>query len=288
MLKKLLIYIEYQKLLPESELVSRRLEGKAEAVVEGHAQRTEKTELSGYSREGLVITDSEEMARRCIAERLPVLIYLHAHNKNGNFQEIMYAIEDLTAISYEYLNRIYDRYHGNPWTILETERCIVREMTVKDAAAIYDIYKGKSAAHYMEKLPLEQAEYEEYIRNYIEYGYRFYEYGMWVVEEKRSGKVIGRAGIEWKEDIEGAELGYVIEDSRQRRGFAYESCRAIVGYAVSELGFTSLYIIAEEGNIPSERLACKLGFAPKKILVRQNKVCRVYKYHCKKRIERIQ
>lgn len=288
MLKKVLIYLECQELLPESELVSRQLEGKAETAVEGKVQRTKKAELSGYSREGLVITDSEEMAKRCILEKIPVVIYLHAQNKNGNFWEIMYAIEDLTAISYGYLSRIYDRYHGNPWTILETERCTVREMAVKDAAAIYGIYMGKSAARYMERLPLEQKEYEEYIRNYIEYGYRFYEYGMWVVEEKRSGKVIGRAGIEWKEDIEGAELGYVIEDSRQRCGFAYESCRAIVSYAVSELGFTSLYIIVEDGNIPSERLACKLGFAPEKILARQNKVCRVFKYHCKKTIERIQ
>ena len=70
--------------------------------------------------------------------------------------------------------------------------------------------------------PLYEYEKEkEYQRSYINYMYRLYGYGMWVVIEKATGKLIGRVGIENREACDGEpELGYMIVVSYQRKGYA--------------------------------------------------------------------
>lgn len=283
MLKKVLIYIE--KKIPETiiERIKRELEGEAEITVEIIRDRdaaVRKIEDMEDAEEKLIITDSGDAARSRGSREVPVVVYLHMDNRNEDFTEFIYVVEELEGLEYSYLQGVYDRIHKNPWQIFETERCIVREMTEDDTEAVYDIYSGASAARYMEKLPEEQESYTEYIRDYIENIYGYYEYGMWVIVEKLSGKVIGRVGFEWKSDLEGAELGYVIDENYQRCGFAYEVCCAAMDYVAEKFGLKTLYIVMSPENKPSEGLARKLGFVPDRMAVRQNENCQVYIYRC--------
>lgn len=88
---------------------------------------------------------------------------------------------------------------------------------------------------YMEGL-YEYEEELEYQKAYIENMYRFYGYGMWLVFEKKTGTLIGRAGVEHREELNGdMELGYAIRTSFQQQGYAYEVCQAIMQYAGEEL-----------------------------------------------------
>ena len=110
--------------------------------------------------------------------------------------------------------------------------------------------------------PLYEYEKEkEYQRSYINYMYRLYGYGMWVVIEKATGKLIGRVGIENREACDGEpELGYMIDVSYQRKGYATEVCLAVIGYAWNFLEFDKLNCLIQKGNKASECLAEKLGF----------------------------
>ena len=60
---------------------------------------------------------------------LPFLYYSH---KDVITLEptIKYIIEDVEAVTLEYLEHIYRRYLNIPWDILETERCMIRETIV--------------------------------------------------------------------------------------------------------------------------------------------------------------
>ncbi len=52
-------------------------------------------------------------------------------------------------------------------------------------------------------------EEREYQQAYIEQMYRFYGYGMWIVCDRNTGELIGRAGVEHREELGGElELGY--------------------------------------------------------------------------------
>lgn len=164
-----------------------------------------------------------------------------------------YAVESLAELDIEYLERVRRRYNHIPWDIGETERCLIRELSLSDLPALYELYDKPGMTDYVE--PLYDYETElEYQKAYIENMYGFYEYGMWLVFSKETGKLIGRAGLEHN------EMGYMIAPELWNRGYATEVCRFIIDYARENTDFEKLYCRIDERNEASVRLAKKLGF----------------------------
>ena len=164
-----------------------------------------------------------------------------------------YAVESLAELDIGYLERVRRRYNHIPWDIGETERCLIRELSLSDLPALYELYDKPGMTDFVE--PLYDYETElEYQKAYIENMYGFYEYGMWLVFSKETGKLIGRAGLEHN------EMGYMIAPEFQNLGYATEVCRFIVEYARKNTDFEELYCRIDEKNVASVRLAKRLGF----------------------------
>ena len=164
-----------------------------------------------------------------------------------------YAVESLAELDIEYLERVRRRYNHIPWDIGETERCLICELSLSDLPALYELYDKPGMTDYVE--PLYDYETElEYQKAYIENMYGFYEYGMWLVFSKETGKLIGRAGLEHN------EMGYMIAPELWNRGYATEVCSFIIDYARENTDFEELYCRIDERNVASVRLAKKLGF----------------------------
>lgn len=164
-----------------------------------------------------------------------------------------YAVESLAELDIEYLERVRRRYNHIPWDIGETDRCLIRELSLSDLPALYELYDKPGMTDFVE--PLYDYETElEYQKAYIENMYGFYEYGMWLVFSKETGKLIGRAGLEHN------EMGYMIAPEFQNLGYATEVCRFIVDYARKNTDFEELYCRIDEKNVASVRLAKRLGF----------------------------
>ena len=164
-----------------------------------------------------------------------------------------YAVESLAELDIEYLERVRRRYNHIPWDIGETDRCQIRELSLSDLPALYELYDKPGMTDFVE--PLYDYETElEYQKAYIENMYGFYEYGMWLVFSKETGKLIGRAGLEHN------EMGYMIAPEFQNLGYAAEVCRFIVDYARKNTDFEELYCRIDEKNVASVRLAKRLGF----------------------------
>ena len=164
-----------------------------------------------------------------------------------------YAVESLAELDIEYLERVRRRYNHIPWDIGETERCLIRELSLSDLPALYELYDKPGMTDYVE--PLYDYETElEYQKAYIENMYGFYEYGMWLVFSKETGKLIGRAGLEHN------EMGYMIAPELWNRGYATEVCSFIIDYARENTDFEELYCRIDERNVASVHLAKKLGF----------------------------
>ena len=164
-----------------------------------------------------------------------------------------YAVESLAELDIEYLERVRRRYNHIPWDIGDTDRCLIRELSLADLPALYELYDKPGMKDFVE--PLYDYETElEYQKAYIENMYGFYEYGMWLVFSKETGKLIGRAGLEHN------EMGYMIAPEFQNLGYATEVCRFIVDYARKNTDFEELYCRIDEKNVASVRLAKRLGF----------------------------
>lgn len=190
----------------------------------------------------------------------PVLIYLHEGNRDEDFGDARYALEEPEETEPEYLERVYRRCRNLPWEILVTERCWLRETVEEDVDSFWRMYGDEEITRYTERLyPTPEAE-RGYIREYRRLIYSFYEFGVWTVLDRRSGEIEGRAGLSVREGCDLPELGFVISREWQGRGLATEVCRGILEYARQLLGFDRIQVLVHEENAVSLHLCRELGF----------------------------
>lgn len=160
----------------------------------------------------------------------------------------------------DWLFRVWQRHAGLPWKILETERLILREMTEKDMDALYEI-QGEEESGFLDPLCKDREEQHIRIQEYIRHMYGFYGFGIWMMEEKKSGCVVGRAGLQIRDGFESPELGFAVAPAFRGRGYAEEACRAVMEYSCRELGFEEIRAVVRRENKKSQRLCEKLGFS---------------------------
>jgi len=209
----------------------------------------------------LFLSDNAGICRLAIEGGCFCVAYLTAESaKKSDFSAVRYAVESLAGLDGRYLERVCRRYAGLPWEILQTKRCIVREMTTADVPSFYEIYREPSITAYMEDLFPDPEQETEYVKSYIKNVYEFYEYGLWTIIDRQSGRIIGRAGLSWREETETTELGYVIAVPFQRKGYAFEVCSAILQYAWEELELEEVSAYVKGENEASIGLCKKLGF----------------------------
>lgn len=235
------------------------------ADMNAHGVRVSGLQAAGESvvnpkEETMYITDLGSAYDVLREEGCHVLPCLHENNRGEFFPGALYAVEKLEETDFASLDLAYRRLAGLPWEIFTTKRCIVRETTVEDVDSFYRIYAEPSIIEYMENLFADRDEEIAYTEDYIEKVYAFYGYGMWTVLEKGSGKVIGRAGISWREGYDLPELGFVFGVPWQGQGYAFEVCSAILAYAKEELLMERVQALVQPGNEKSLRLCGKLGF----------------------------
>lgn len=210
--------------------------------------------------ETLIITDDPEMTQQLLDKKQKVLILYHEQNRGESFPSVRYGIEDLFQLEYKSYEQAYQRLVGQPWEILQTDRLLVRESTLKDVDEFYRIYKEPSITFYMENLYEDRDAELAYMKAYIDQIYAFYGYGLWTVILKDNGQIIGRAGLNVREGYDLPELGFLVDVAYQKQGYGFEVCNAILKYAREELEFEKVQALVDERNIISLNLLKKLGF----------------------------
>lgn len=143
--------------------------------------------------------------------------------------------------------------------LLETERLYLRELIPSDrddlAAVLCD---PLSMVYYPAPFTLRQV--EDWIDWNIE-NYQKYHHGLWAVILKEDNVFIGDCGITMQ-DIDGEllpELGYHINRKYCGNGYATEAAAACMKYAFNTLDYQSLFTYTKHDNIPSRRVAEKIG-----------------------------
>ena len=155
-------------------------------------------------------------------------------------------------------------------SIPETSRLCFRELTPEDYADIAPLLLDDLA---MRKMDSRIA--EELVRRWLARKldqYRSPGYSHWHVSLKESGEFIGIIGIV-PEKVEGAEyigLGYMIRKEHQRKGYAYEGAKACLDWAFRELRAEEVIAEVDVNNLPSRRLAEKLGMVVQRTYLRFN------------------
>jgi RimJ/RimL family protein N-acetyltransferase len=84
-------------------------------------------------------------------------------------------------------------------------------------------------------------------------------YGMWAVEERSTGELVGRIGLFNPEGWPGFELGWVLGKAYWKRGYATEGARRVLDHAFTDMGRDHVISLIYPANAASIRVAERVG-----------------------------
>ncbi|HWA01274.1 MAG TPA: GNAT family N-acetyltransferase [Caulobacterales bacterium] len=87
-------------------------------------------------------------------------------------------------------------------------------------------------------------------------------FGLFAVEEKRTGSFVGRVGLWRPEAWVGLELGWGLAPAYWGRGYALEAARSAGDWAFTRLQADELVSLIHVDNTRSQNLAARLGMKP--------------------------
>lgn len=208
----------------------------------------------------LFFSDDAEILTKLQAQDLYTVALYH-EGVSGLLSGTQFAIEGIRDADWEYLYKVYQRFAGEPWQITETARCILREMYEADVDALYELYDSPGVTRYTESLFPDKEQERSYIKDYIENVYKYYGFGTWLIHRKEDGRLIGRAGFNYRPGFEEAEIGFVIGEGFWRQGYAYEVCSHLMELAEKVYEFETVQALVKKENTASVCLLEKLGFS---------------------------
>ncbi|MBN1467576.1 MAG: GNAT family N-acetyltransferase [Fusobacteriaceae bacterium] len=154
--------------------------------------------------------------------------------------------------------------------IIETERLYLRELTMEDkeewAKVLSDIESMRFYPH-----PFSEKEVENWINWNID-NYKKYKHGLWAVILKDGDIFLGDCGITMQ-NIDGEvvpEMGFHIIKDYCKKGYATEAAIACKKYAFEVLNYEKLYSYTILENIPSQKVAQKVGMKLYKYFEKNN------------------
>jgi RimJ/RimL family protein N-acetyltransferase len=142
---------------------------------------------------------------------------------------------------------------------LETERLWLRPFRQADLDAYAEICADPEVMRYLGHGKTQtRAEAWRAIAFFLGHWY-LRGYGLWAVEDKATGSLLGRIGLYNPEGWPGIEVGWMLARSCWGRGLATEGGRAAMRYAFEELKVPHLLSVIHPDNRASIRVAEKLG-----------------------------
>jgi len=152
--------------------------------------------------------------------------------------------------------------------IIETERLILREPSLDDAANMLQLHSIPEVQKYTGEGVITDI---EMIRNKIleirEVDFDLRGYGRWVTILKETGDYVGWAGLKYLPEFDQIDLGYRFLPEFWGKGIATEASEAILKYGFETLKLETIIAIAMPEHKASIRVMEKVGmqfdkFAP--------------------------
>ena len=153
--------------------------------------------------------------------------------------------------------------------VLETERLILRPITLKDSADMYEYASDPENTKHT--FPPHQSIDET--RWLIANLFMRSPLGNFAIEHKESGKMIGTCDLRINEDEKSAELAYAINKKYWGNGYAPEAATKLRDFAFDTLKIERLWAKFAAGNPASGRVMDKIGMTQEGVLHHTKNLC---------------
>ncbi|AUD02019.1 GNAT family N-acetyltransferase [Spirosoma pollinicola] len=144
--------------------------------------------------------------------------------------------------------------------MIETDRLLLIELTVDDAAFMLDLLNTPSWIQFIGDRHVQTLwDAQQYIINGALKSYKEHGFGPYLVKLKTNGLSIGLCGLFKRDALDDPDIGFAFLPDYAGKGYGYEAGSAVITYAQKTFGLTRIFGFTNPANQPSIRLLEKLG-----------------------------
>jgi len=142
---------------------------------------------------------------------------------------------------------------------INTERLILRTFREDDIVPMQQILNGEDVLRYFPKTdPLSRERVERMISNILKH-WEEHGFGLWAVENRFNGVLLGRCGLQIIPDTGEREVDFIFGREYWGRGFATEAGLSSLKYGFEIAQIDEIVGIVHVDNIASQRVLEKIG-----------------------------
>lgn len=141
---------------------------------------------------------------------------------------------------------------------LTTERLILRMLHESDFEAYAAIHADPEVTRYTVRRELDRLEAWRHLAIVVGH-WHLRGFGMWGVFERATNELVGRVGFHQPDGWPDLELAWTLGRRWWGNGYATEAARRCVQFAFGEMGRDHLISMIDPANLPSIRVAERIG-----------------------------
>ena len=150
--------------------------------------------------------------------------------------------------------------------VLETDRLVLRHLTLNDAPFIMELVNEPSCLRFIgDRGVRAQQDARQYILKGPIASYNRHGFGLYLVFVKETGDSIGMCGLLKRDSLPDADVGFAFLPAHWRQGYALEAASAVMSYGRGALGMKRILAITAPDNHASIALLEKMGMKFEKV-----------------------
>jgi ribosomal-protein-alanine N-acetyltransferase len=142
---------------------------------------------------------------------------------------------------------------------VQTARLLLRPFTPADRGALAPIYGDPDVMRYMRTGNPTPAERLPVILDYYIRYWQEHPFGLWAVERRDDGALLGQCGLFHLDNTAEVEVAYLLAKDAWGQGFATEAAAATLRYGFETVGLDRIVAVVRPQNIASQRVLEKIG-----------------------------
>lgn len=161
----------------------------------------------------------------------------------------------------------------NENNVYETERLILRPMSLDDREFIFELYNRPKFIKYIGDRHIKTVEdAENYIKNRFLPQFEKLGFGNYLVVTKDKNEKIGGVGIFEREGLDIVDIGFSVLEKFEGKGYMFEAAQKVKWIGTNDFGLKKVSAITTKDNISSQKLIERLGLTFQKYVTLPNEV----------------
>lgn len=155
--------------------------------------------------------------------------------------------------------------------VYETERLIIRPISLEDADLIFELYNMPKFIKFIGDRNINSlADAENYIEAKFLPQFEKSGFGNYLIELKEGNVKIGGVGIFEREGLDIVDIGFSVLERFEGKGYMFEAARKVKSIGMDDFGLSKISAITVKDNFSSQKLIERLGLKFQKYVTLPN------------------